>query len=102
MKFRSATSEDLQALIALGKHCQQKDELQLSEEAIRRLIICSPESQIIVEVENTIVGVVHSQRIRDVEELVNLGFAHSASCFHAQGEYVYLLQINVRSAIDKG
>ena len=95
---RQATLNDVPTLMAIEKRCW-KPHLQATEDTIRERIMRYPQGQYVIELDSIVHGVLYTQRIRDVEEMIACGFSKQASMFDAGGEYLQLLAINVPSPL---
>ena len=98
MILREATLDDVPALVGIEKRCW-KSHLQANEESIRERIVRYPQGQYVVELDSFVRGVLYTQRIRDVEEMIDCGFSKQALMFDEGGEYLQLLAINVPSPL---
>ena len=94
MILREATLDDVPALVGIEKRCW-KSHLQANEESIRERIVRYPQGQYVVELDSFVRGVLYTQRIRDVEEMIACGYSKQESLFDPNGEYVQLMAINV-------
>ena len=94
--IRNATLDDIPVLIAI-EELSWKPNLRASVDSIRQRISRYPLGQYVVEVDGLVKGVLYTQRVCYVNDIVSKGFAGQACLHDPTGEYVQLLAINVPS-----
>jgi len=92
--IRHANEEDLSALAKIEKDCWPKY-LQASSELILRRISNYPEGNCIFEVENRIIGVIYSQRIKNLNDINNITMDNISSIHSDDGRIIQLLSISI-------
>ena len=98
MILREATVNDIPSLVAIEKR-SWKPHLQANEGTIRERILRYPQGQYVVELDSIVRGVLYTQRIRDVGEMIACGYSEQESMFDPNGEYVQLMAINVPAVL---
>jgi len=93
-RIRHPRLQDLEDLLALESRCWPKS-LRCEEAVLRERILRSPRSHCVLEVGNTVAGVVYSQRILTADLLAHSSFSQGSSLQDPQGRVVQLLGISV-------
>ncbi|WP_052700134.1 GNAT family N-acetyltransferase [Methylocucumis oryzae] len=94
-KIRPAQPADLAELVALEQQCWLKP-LQASAETIQRRLQVNPTGQLVVVLDDAVVGVIYSQRINDVDGLSHHTMASVEALHQDNGAIVQLLAVNIK------
>lgn len=93
-KIRFARETDLSALVKI-EHVCWRSSLQTPTSTLYNRVLKNPQGQLVVEMDNRVVGVLYSQRIRHLESLGTAN-VHTVDGLHdPTGPYVQLLGLNV-------
>jgi len=92
--IRTATIDDLPELVSL-EELSWSPHLRASAAALLSRVTTYPQGQYVVEVDRVVRGVLYTQRIKDVDEMTERGFAAQASLHDPSGSFVQLMAINV-------
>src|SRR5581483_27764 len=90
---RHATESDLERLWQLEELCWQHTQTPMEE--IRSRLQKYPQGHFVLEKEGKVLGVIYSQRITAVDELVTCNAAEVHKLHQASGPIVQLLAVNV-------
>nr|QEO74705.1 phosphopantetheine-binding domain-containing pro [uncultured bacterium] len=93
-RVRPARNADLPALMLLERHCWAPA-LRTSKEVLKRRIARYPQGQLVLLIDDTIAGVIYSQRIKRVEKLDGTTAAEVDALHRPSAKTVQLLAINV-------
>ncbi|ERM18799.1 SDR family NAD(P)-dependent oxidoreductase [Brevibacillus laterosporus] len=93
-RIRMAHENDISVLRQLELQCWG-EELAAPTERILHRIRKYPEGQLVLEVENRVVGVIYSQKIRDMSEIKGLQSNTVEQLHHPEGTIIQLLAINI-------
>lgn len=94
---RPAAESDLPRLVQLEALCWQHT--RTSQQQLRARLLRYPDGQFVLEKSGQVLGVVYSQRIRDVGALASRSAADVHELHDASGSIVQLLALNVDPAV---
>ena len=96
MLVRTTTLRDLETLILLEEVCWE-DHLRASPDKIKNRILRYPEGQYVVLLDGQICGVLYTQLINSIPELINGNFEIQENHHCLNGSFIQLLAIAVQS-----
>lgn len=93
-QIRHAQLDDLNALENLEELCWAK-EIKMPESVLKNRLKYYPQGQFVLQLEDKVVGVIYSQRIRNKEDLHDANSMNVARLHSVDGPIVQLLAINI-------
>lgn len=93
-RVRYAQEKDLPALEQLEKRCWEP-ELQRPVSVLEKRIQQYPKGQLVLEIDNQVVGSIYSQRIDSAEDIKSFSFETVEGLHRKDGPVVQLLTVNV-------
>ncbi len=91
---RSARLSDMPRLMELESLCWSED-LRISEQVIKQRLFAHPAGQFVVESEDVVRGVVYSQRIDNVDDLLSVRFDTADRLHRPDGAVAHVLSLNI-------
>jgi len=92
--IRTAQTDDLPALLLLEQHCWA-EQLRTPEAVLKQRIIRYPQGQLVLVIDDAVVGVIYSQRIDSANALKNITAAQIDSLHDQEARTVQLLAVNI-------
>ncbi|MCX8131318.1 MAG: SDR family NAD(P)-dependent oxidoreductase [Clostridia bacterium] len=92
--IRYMQERDLPALEELEKQCWEPD-MQVSISGLKKRWQIYPQGQLVLEMNNKVVGVIYSRRITSLETLRNTSFEDGDKLHRKDGATVQLLAVNI-------
>ncbi|MGZ8942110.1 MAG: hypothetical protein ACXW00_05000, partial [Methylobacter sp.] len=92
--IRTAQTDDLPALLLLEERCWA-GQLRTPEAVLTQRIASDPQGQLVLTVDDAVVGVIYSQRIDTTETLDGVAVAQVDSLHNPEARVVQLLAVNI-------
>jgi len=92
--IRTAQTDDLPALLLLEQHCWA-EQLRTPEAVLKQRIVRYPQGQLVLVIDDAVVGVIYSQRIDSANALNGIAVAQVDSLHNPAARTVQLLAVNI-------